>query len=403
MTEFATSSSTAGRDADLILVGGGLANGLIAWRLRAQRPDLHVLVLEAGETLGGNHTWSFHGGDLTASQWSWIDPLVVHRWAGYEVMFPTRRRALFSGYASITSSRFHDVLSTALGSSWQAGVDVTRVAPQEVELADGRRLRAGAVIDGRGPKASRHLVLGYQKFLGQEVRTTRPHSLVLPILMDATVPQLGGYRFVYVLPLTPDVLLIEDTCYADGAALEAPVLRQRVAGYAAAHDWHIAQWLREEQGVLPIVLGGDVDAYWREAAGVPQSGLAAGLFHPTTGYSLPEAVALAELLCTLPDLSAGPLFEAIRTHATARWHQRRFFRLLNRMLFRAAAPAARWQVMQRFYGLPAGLIERFYAGQPTMADKLRVCTGRPPVPLLAGLRAALDLPRWFALPAGTSR
>ena len=33
-------------DADLILVGGGLANGLLALRLRQQRPELRVLLLE---------------------------------------------------------------------------------------------------------------------------------------------------------------------------------------------------------------------------------------------------------------------------------------------------------------------------------------------------------------------
>ena len=37
-------------DADLILVGGGLANGLLALRLRQQRPDLRLLIVEQGDT-----------------------------------------------------------------------------------------------------------------------------------------------------------------------------------------------------------------------------------------------------------------------------------------------------------------------------------------------------------------
>lgn len=41
---------------DLILVGGGLANGLIAWRLKALRPQLRILLAERDATLGGNHT-----------------------------------------------------------------------------------------------------------------------------------------------------------------------------------------------------------------------------------------------------------------------------------------------------------------------------------------------------------
>lgn len=60
---------------DLILAGGGLANGLIALRLRVRQPRLNVLLLEASDAPGGNHTWSFHGADLTAEQHAWLTPL----------------------------------------------------------------------------------------------------------------------------------------------------------------------------------------------------------------------------------------------------------------------------------------------------------------------------------------
>ena len=59
---------------DLILVGGGLANGLIALRLKLLRPELKILLLEQGATLGGNHTWSFYQHDLTPQQHDWIAP-----------------------------------------------------------------------------------------------------------------------------------------------------------------------------------------------------------------------------------------------------------------------------------------------------------------------------------------
>ena len=84
-------------DADVVLVGGGLANGLIAWRLAQCKPDLRVILLEAADTLGGNHTWSFHDSDLTPAQHQWMAPLVVHRWPHYSVKFPRRVRQLDSG------------------------------------------------------------------------------------------------------------------------------------------------------------------------------------------------------------------------------------------------------------------------------------------------------------------
>ena len=379
-------------DADLILVGGGLANGLIAWRLAKAKPALKLLVLERGDSLGGNHTWSFHDTDLDAGQQAWLEPLVAHRWPHYSVGFPGRQRELQSGYASLTSARFDAVLKPALGQRVRLRQQVASLSPDSVTLAGGQVLQARAVIDGRGVRPSPHLTLGFQKFLGQELHLGAAHGLTGPILMDARVPQHGGYHFVYTLPLAPDRLLIEDTFYADGSGFDARALRANIAAYAKARGWAVASLLREEQGVLPITLAGDSDAFWREAAGVPRSGLAAGLFNPATGYSLPDAVRLADHLASLPDtaFAAAPLFSAIRQFAQACWREQGFFRLLNRMLFRAASPAERWRVLQRFYGLPLPLIQRFYAAQLRPLDKLRILSGKPPVALLPALQAAFS-------------
>ncbi|MEE4465188.1 lycopene cyclase family protein, partial [Azotobacter chroococcum] len=119
------------------------------------------------------------------------------------------------------------------------------------------------------------------------------------------------------------------------------------------------------------------------------SGLAAGLFHATTGYSLPHAVRLAERIAALPQLDAASLATEIQATLRAEWRRQGFFRLLNRMLFLAGAPEDRWRVMQRFYGLPEALIRRFYAGRLHAGDKLRILAGKPPVPLDQALRAAL--------------
>jgi lycopene beta-cyclase len=153
----------------------------------------------------------------------------------------------------------------------------------------------------------------------------------------------------------------------------------------------VAEVLREEQGSLPIVLAGDFDAFWDDLAGQPSSGLRAGLFHPTTGYSLPHAVRLAERIAGLDDLRAPQLFAAIRDEARREWQGQRFFRLLNRMLFLAGRPEGRWRVMQRFYRLPAPLIARFYAGRLRLGDKARLLSGKPPVPVAQALAAACKI------------
>ena len=101
-------------DYDLILVGGGLASCLTAYRLAQVQPDVRTLVVEQAPTLGGNHTWSFFPTDLTAEQLAWIDPLIKYRWRGYEVRFPGRRRHLDSGYCSTNSEHFHAIMTEKL-------------------------------------------------------------------------------------------------------------------------------------------------------------------------------------------------------------------------------------------------------------------------------------------------
>lgn len=385
---------------DLILVGGGLANGLIAWRLRQVRPELDLVCLEQAPRIGGNHTWSFHDTDLTPAQQHWLAPLVVKRWPAYHVHFPNLSRRVASGYASITSEHFAERLELALGPALRTHCAVSQVSAQQVTLEGGERLQARVVIDGRGAQASPHRVLGQQAFLGQVLRMMRPHGLSAPILMDARVYQGQGYRFVYVLPLSADTLLIEDTHYVDGQPPEPEQLRGHIAEYACQHGWQVHACIREEHGVLPITLAEDFPAWWAAQGGQPLAGLRAGLFHCTTGYSLPEAVRLADWLAQQPLSDADGLADQLGRYLHRRWRDQSFYRLLNRMLFLAGRPDDRWRVMERFHRLPEPLIGRFYAGHSHWRDRLRILVGKPPVPVAEALRAALrHSPQSFKEPA----
>ena len=379
-------------EVDVILVGGGLANSLIAWRLHQRRPELDVIVLERGPRLGGNHTWSFHGGDLDAGQHAWVAPAVVRTWDSYEVRFPGYSRRLESGYHSMTSVRLHEVVSSALGDRIRTAVDVECVGPHEVRLVGGETLRAGAVIDGRGDPGSDALRIGYQKFVGMVLDLEGEHGLEGPIVMDATVEQRDGFRFVYTLPFTERSLLVEDTRYSDTPHLDDERLRGEIRLYCDRQRLRIRRIEREERGVLPIVLSGDIDALWREGEpGVPRSGIRAALFHPTTGYSLPDAVRLADDLGAWNGpLVSAELHERIRERSRRLWRSGRYFRFLNRMMFRAAEPSHRHRIMERFYRLPEPLIARFYAGRLTWSDRVRILCGKPPVPVGRALKCLLE-------------
>lgn len=373
---------------DVVLAGGGLANGLIALRLRAVRPDVSVTLLERDERVGGNHTWSFHESDLSAAQREWLAPVVAHAWRRHSVRFPGYERVLERGYFSITSERLHEAVAAALGSGLRLGADITAVGPDAVELAGGERLAGQLVIDGRGASAAvtACFELRWQKFLGMEVELARPHGLEGPLLMDATVAQRDGYRFVYVLPLAPTRVLIEDTYYSDEAELRQGEVRVRIVEYAAARGWRFAEIVREESGVLPIVLDGDPRAFWQGAEHeAPRAGMRGMLCHHTTGYSLGEAVRVAELVASAPQLASAPLAVAIRDRALRRWREQRFFRLLNRLMFEVAEPAERYRTLAHFYRMPEEIIGRFYAGRVQPLDALRILSGKPPVPVSRAL------------------
>lgn len=366
---------------DCLLVGGGLANGLLAWRLAQIRPDVSFRLIERGPELGAHHTWSFHSSDVSEEALTWLRPLITKSWPYYDVIFPKIGRRLDTGYHSIRSEDFHRVVSEALGERALCEAPARTVERERVTLADGREWQAKAVLDARG-FARPSVPCGYQSFFGQDLRLEAPHGLRGPLLMDATCEQRGGFRFFYLLPWSDDTLLVEDTRYIDEPALDPEEARAEIARYVAERGWRIREVRREEAAALPIPLD-------REApplAGGISIGVRAGLFHGTTGYSLPDAVRLVERLVGLPQLNAETVAVTVAQYSREHERHQRYFRFLNRMLFRGAIPDERYRLLQRFYGMPVGTIGRFYAGSMTSLDCARVLCGKPPIPLRAAFQ-----------------
>jgi len=166
---------------------------------------------------------------------------------------------------------------------------------------------------------------GYEVHFPAQGRTlTTPYRAITSERLRAVISELLG----------PDV--IEDTRYRDGPALDRAQLARDIAAYAA-------------------------------------------LFHPTTGYSSPDAARRAETIAALPQLTTAAARDALTRQSKTAWKDRGYYRLLNRMLFRAAAPDQRYKVLER-YRLPQPLIERVCAGEASFGDKLRILSGKPPAP-----------------------
>jgi len=371
-------------DFDYALVGGGLQNGLVALAIRGRRPAARIAMIERGTTVGGNHTWCFHAGDGRAS---WIDPLVVRRWPSYDVAFPSYRRRIDASYACITSPRFADVVTATLavpGSQLFAGATAVDVRATSVVIERAGRtdeLTARVVVDARGPDRGVVDECGWQKFVGRELELAEPHGIDAPMLMDATVEQRDGFRFVYLLPMSPTRILVEDTCFSERAYLDITATRDLVEDHVRERGWRVQEVIREEVGVLPLP--------WsmpRPRVSVPiEAGYAGGWFHPVTGYSFPLAARLADEIAALDPERVD--VERLRPPTDRHARQLRYALALNKMMFGWYPPDQRWHVLERFYRLPEATIRRFYALELTAMDRARILIGRPPRGL--SLRRAL--------------
>lgn len=361
---------------DILIAGGGLQAGLLVLALREHRPHARLALVEQDRRLGGNHTWCVHSRDLTPAQRRWCEPLFGHRWPGYTVEFPGRRRRVDQPYAAVLSDDFDRVVREALEEMPAAelflGREVEEVGADRLRLDDGLVLRGDLVLDARGPASGTPPRAGFQKFVGRELELTEPHGLDRPLLMDARVEQLDGFRFLYLLPFSPTRLLVEDTRFSDGPHLDRAQLRTCIDDYLVERGWSVSEERREETGVLPMPWAGpDTDVAQRPL----QVGTRGGWFHPATGYSFPVAARLAE---TVARNEANTLPEALGRLAREHDRQCRYARFLNRMLFRWYPPRNRRNIFERFYGMPESTIERFYALQTSFADQVRLLVGRPP-------------------------
>jgi lycopene beta-cyclase len=385
---------------DVIIVGGGLAGGLIALALHRHAPDCRFLVIEAGRSFGGHHRWSWFETDIRPKARTLMSGFDLNGWdEGYDITFPSLGRTLPTSYRSLASAEFHAKLIAELPA--ECGILETKAASLDaggVTLADGTRLAAKRVIDCRPFKPSKALSGGWQVFLGQQFRCETPHGLTRPIIMDASVDQLAphgngaAYRFVYVLPLSPTDVFIEDTYYADQPKMDADVLKGRVAEYAHRNGWK-GEVVDQEAGILPVISGGDINAALAEVAipGVALAGARGGFSHPLTSYTLPFAVdnalAIAHLIASRPALTGEELADFCKRRSKRHWRTTAYYRMLSRMLFEAAEPDKRVVVFEHFYALQGKLVERFYAGRSTWPDRLRILSGKPPVAIPRAIRA----------------
>lgn len=372
-----------------LLLGGGLANGILALKLKSVGFEDFVLV-EKSSVFGGNHTWSFHGTDLSEGDLKLLQPMLHGSWLNQWVHFKKYSRNVPIPYYSIRSDLFDRELRARLNSDQyvlQGEFERTsNTTGNVVTPSEMLNVSFEVLFNGTGAGHEFFSPCGYQKFVGLEVELETPHGLDSPVIMDATVDQKDGFRFMYSLPFSEKTVLVEDTRYSTGARIEIGDFENEVRNYIETNFGKIKSVLRREVESLPIPLQ---PKQFEDSEFEVQVGLRGGLFQPVTGYSVPLALRFSNLVADLAKASC-PNSQILRETAKFKrvWGKNAtFFFVLNRMLFGAAHDNERVKIFERFYKLSTDLVGRFYSGRMLKRDQLRILVGKPPVRISRAIKS----------------
>ena len=236
-----------------------------------------------------------------------------------------------------------------------------------------REIKAEGAIDARGAANLSTLDLLYEARLERDYRFKAPHRVDRPVLIDATVDQAGGLRFMQCVPLAEDRLIVADVCVSERAQPDEQaggaarrLCRRRAAGGKA----RATASMRRSR---PLPIGGDFAAFWRlGGARVAKLGLRGGFVHPADrphdrrrGRAPP---------CCSP---ASATSRARRCTICSRPRPSSCGRSASRCArsprrFAARRPEERRALLDRLYGLDPGLIARLHADRLGLIDRMRV-------------------------------
>lgn len=339
----------------VIIIGGGLWGTLLALRIRECLPHVALRLYEPSAQLGEKLSVSFHESDVSQEALKWLSPFISRRWNDFEVSFPKYTKKNTHMLCTMEPSHFHAVAREKLGSNT---VFLNRDITPEEAIKEG-----SFVIDtvARGYYKG----LGYQKTHGLIVKLIHPHRLTSPVTMDASVEQKNGFRYLQVLPLDEDRLLLKDVRFSTDPLLyhenfEADLLRE-----AHQRRWMIGDILERETEFRKIP---------REYCDQFCEGRVIrldGFVHDITGDALPDAVRLIDRMVET-SFRLGELKVVMKKYLVERKSRRRYLRIINRMLYQAKTPCReRYQFFQSLHSMPPLIREKFYKGDLELMDMLR--------------------------------
>ncbi|MFI4819042.1 MAG: lycopene beta-cyclase CrtY [Enterobacterales bacterium] len=356
---------------NIIFIGLGLSNGLIAIRLKQHFPDLDILLIEKNLNININKTWSFNFTDINLIKNNWIFPIIDNFWNKYIVNFKNYRRIINTEYLTITSYKFYKFIIKYFEKKILFKYVVSILSDHSVKLNNNIILNADIIFDGRGYKKNNNKNLCFQFFFGQEFKLNKYHNIKNPTIMDSTISQKYGYRFLYILPISPYSFIIEDTIYLNSKNLNIKINNNNIFKYIVKNKFNLNKILREEKGKIPIYLYDNFNIFIKNIK-IPCSGLRAGLLNNTTGYSFKYSIFLSNKISKINKFTSYYLNKLIINISYKIWNDNLFLRILNSIFFYKNVFFKKKNIIKNFYKLSDNLINNLFSCKLNLFEKIKI-------------------------------
>ena len=361
-----------GKRDGLLIAGGGVAGCLAALAMARFRPEVPLLIVEECDEFGGGDYQLLFDAEVDDGARPLLAPIVRNHWSGFYVAFPDMSRKLRIPLSGFGGNALHRVMVEALRpDQYRLGTKVVAVREDALVLDGGETIKAQGALDARGLLSQSTLDLAWLVRVERGYRTSAPHGLDRPVLVDTSADGANGLGFIQALPLSADRLLLAEEQVSEGSQPAAGAAA-RLDTYCALRGWSVAAAGEPATIVRPLPHGGDFDAFWRiGGARVGRLGRRGGFQHPLSGRGVADAAHLAILLARQSDLEGGALHDLLEAEAKRLWRQREPQRAVVAAIA-AAEPSARHATIERLFRLDVGIVGRLQSDRLGMIDRMRL-------------------------------
>lgn len=373
---------------EYVILGAGCAGLSLCYYLLKQGVTEPILILDQKNEFADDRTWCFW--DVEPTPFSHLASKRWNSWTLHVDGEKVEQRTTLHPYQCITAADFYraalDRIASYKNVTLRLGEPVEAYKEHDDETYVStlqNTYTARYVFDGRGlppgspvfEEARRRSVWVPQKFLGLRLRSKEPvFDPERCKLMDFSVNQERGLRFVYVLPFSEREALVENV-YLSEAEISIEGHRSELEEYLAAvyglspEDYVVDE---EERGYIPMT---DY-AFPRKLGDRAYSiGMLGGQTRPSTGYTFLRIQRYCEALArgVVSGDGAPGRIEASR------------YKLLDKIFLRfmkehpEECPAV---YSRMFRGLPPDTLVRFLTEKSSPLDELRLILAMPKMPFL---------------------